>query len=89
MAPPPSTAAADLLAEAREHTDAQLAAWIADDLCRDTRASATTAGERLAGAGFTDDIQLARQVNASLARSGTHGVIVGVQAGEVKPVGGA
>src|SRR6478609_34529 len=29
MAPPPSTAAADLLAEAREHTDAQLAAWAA------------------------------------------------------------
>lgn len=69
---------------AQQATDAQLAAWIADDLCRDTRASATTASERLGSAGYTDDIKLARQVNARLAKSGTHGVIVGVHAGEVK-----
>jgi hyperosmotically inducible protein len=69
---------------AQQVTDAQLAAWIADDLCRDTRGSSTTAEARLQGAGYVDDMRLARQVSAKLAGAGAHGVIVGVHEGEVK-----
>jgi hyperosmotically inducible protein len=69
---------------AQQASDAQLAAWIADDLRRDTRGSPTAAGERLTAAGLGgDDIKLARQVSAKLAGAGSHDVIVGVHGGEV------
>jgi hyperosmotically inducible periplasmic protein len=69
---------------AQQATDAQLAAWIADDLRRDTRGTPTAAGDRLTAAGLGgDDIKLARQVSAKLTGAGAHDVIVGVHGGEV------
>jgi len=69
---------------AQQATDAQLAAWIADDLRRDTRGTPTAAGDRLNAAGLGgDDVKLARQVSAKLVGAGSHDVIVGVHGGEV------
>jgi len=72
-----------LAVPSQQASDAQIAAWIADDLRRDSRNDRLDAAERLAAAGVRDDLLLARVVGGRLAGAGAQGVVVGVHDGEV------